>query len=75
MCGSYVSTKKMRDLEKELPEDNFFRCNSGYIVNFDHIEKVVRSDIYLRNNEIITASRSRKKQFIDRLAEYWGEEM
>ena len=44
-------------------------------MNFDHIEKVVRSDIYLRNNEIITASRSRKKQFIDRLAEYWGEEM
>ena len=75
VCGFYVSTKKMRDLEKELPEDNFFRCNSGYIVNFDHIEKVVRSDIYLRNNEIITVSRSRKKQFIDRLAEYWGEEM
>ena len=75
VCGFYVSTKKMRDLEKELPEDNFFRCNSGYIVNFDHIEKVVRSDIYLRNNEIITASRSRRKQFIDRLAEYWGEEM
>ena len=38
------------------------------------IEKVVRSDIYLRNNEIITVSRSRKKQFIDRLAEYWGED-
>lgn len=75
MYESYISTKKLKDIENDLDKNNFFRCNSGYIVNFDYIEKIVGSDIYLSNQDIITVSRPRKKMFISKITEYWGEEM
>lgn len=75
MYETYVSTKKLKDIESELDQDNFFRCNSGYIVNFDYIEKIVQSDIYLSNGDIITVSRPKKKMFTTKLTEYWGGEM
>ncbi|HIT89440.1 MAG TPA: response regulator transcription factor [Candidatus Merdenecus merdavium] len=75
MYETYVSTKRLKDIESELDQDNFFRCNSGYIVNFDYIEKIVQSDIYLSNEDVITVSRPKKKMFITKLMEYWGGEM
>lgn len=75
MYEQYASNKKMKEIEKELCEDNFFRCNSGYIVNFDYIEKILQSEIYLTNKDIITISRPKKKAFIAKLTEYWGKDM
>lgn len=51
----------------------FFRCNSGLIVNLAKVQSVKNNEI-LVHGETLTVSRSRKKEFMEQLTEYMGEE-
>lgn len=61
----------MTELEKRLEGKCFSRCNSGSIVNLSHVQNL-DNNVVTVNNNIISISRSRKKQFIRELTDYLG---
>lgn len=55
---------KQSEFEELIANYNFlFVCNKGSIVNFECIESVDEADIYLKNGDVISVSRRRKKEF------------
>ena len=53
---------KLGELEAMLP-DTFFRCHRSYIVNFDHVQRYKKEEIWLDNEEAIPLSRRRYQAF------------
>lgn len=62
----------MKELEKKLLEDDFFRTNSGYLVNMKHVEGVKDEDALLTGKRILKISRSRKKEFMEALLAFYA---
>lgn len=61
----------VRELESKLQGKSFSRCNSGCIVNLKYVQSM-KNNLIVVNGEILTVSRSKKKQFADDLTEYLG---
>lgn len=59
----------MKELESEMASKGFFRCNSCYIVNMAHVDKI-KDYICTVGKEEIQISRARKKPFMDALIKY-----
>ncbi len=53
---------KLEELEPSLPE-TFFRCHRSYIVNFDHVQRYDKKDVWLNNMERIPLSKRRYQAF------------
>ena len=68
-----VSYKKMKQLEEELQQYGFVRCHSGFLVNLFYVKRIEKMDIILITGEKLTISQPKKKVFMERLAEYWGD--
>ncbi|MDR1189429.1 MAG: LytTR family DNA-binding domain-containing protein [Bifidobacteriaceae bacterium] len=69
-CSVFGALKTM---EAELDGKDFFRCNSGYLVNLRHVLAVTRdSTVRLTGGRELTVSRPRKKAFLAALADYLG---
>jgi len=66
----YSSLKKM---EQQVEGYYFVRCNSGYLVSLSHVEGVER-DVVIVSGDRLTMSRSKKKKFMNALADYIGGE-
>ena len=64
--------KNMKEMEKELEEHDFFRCHAGYLVNLAFVKNVEKLDVELTSGEKIYVSRSKRKEFMEATAEYWG---
>lgn len=45
--------KVLKDFEKELPANKFFRCHKSYLVNFQHIANHSATEILLDNGDSI----------------------
>lgn len=52
----YKAYLKISDLEKQLGE-NFTRCHQSFIVNLDFVDKKEKSQLILKNSDIIPISR------------------
>lgn len=74
VSGDYETTGTMKEMEKELAEQNFFRGNKGYLVNLAHVDGVKDGCAVVRG-EYLLISRARKKEFLETLTKYWGEVM
>lgn len=70
--GDFESKGAMKDVEASLETEHFFRCNKCYLVNLEHVEGIRGSDLIV-GNDIIQVSRSRKKEFMNRLNDYMNE--
>lgn len=57
----------MRSAEEELKGEPFFKCNSCYLVNLDHV-RAVQDGMALVKDERLQISRARKKEFMEALA-------
>lgn len=68
-----VCYKKLKVLENELKMLGFARCHSSFIVNLLYVEKVQKYEIVLVTLEKIPISQTKKKQFMEYLADYWGK--
>lgn len=69
----YESTlNSMKEIENELKDYNFFRCNKGYLVNLAHV-KAIRDGWAILTNGQVMISRSKKTEFQKALTRYAGE--
>jgi DNA-binding LytR/AlgR family response regulator len=60
--GKVLAYKRMKDLEEQLPE-NFLRIHNSYIVNINHLEKIVDNHVMI-GKERLPVSASCKAQLL-----------
>ncbi|WP_019671272.1 LytR/AlgR family response regulator transcription factor [Eudoraea adriatica] len=62
-----VLTKKLKEVNKLLPGDSFFRIHNSYIINLTKIKEFLKTDGYvvLQSNHKIPVSRQKKSDFLD----------
>lgn len=70
--GIVEATGSLREVEEELSGCGFFRCNKGYLVNLEHVDRV-QDDAAIVHGEAVQLSRARKKAFLDALNTYINE--
>lgn len=69
----YESTlNSMKEIENELKDCSFFRCNKGYLVNMAHV-KAIRDGWAILTNGQVMISRAKKTEFQKALTTYAGE--
>lgn len=61
----------LKDVEERLDAQQFFRCNSGIIVNLGYVETISQHDALIAGKRL-AISRNRKKPLMDALASYIG---
>lgn len=69
--GDYSLAGTMKELEDRLAGKNFFRCNSGYLVNLARVTGV-RDGCALVGGATLPISRPKKRAFMDALTDYVG---
>ena len=67
-----ISYKSMKEAERELSDRGFARCHTSYLVNLFYIKGVKKLDIELISGEHIPVSQPRRKEFMEKLTDYWG---
>jgi DNA-binding LytR/AlgR family response regulator len=72
--GEYVAAGTMKELEDELSSFHFYRVHKGYLVNLEHVEGMKESSAVVKGEEILV-SRTKRKGFMEALANFWGEVM
>ena len=73
--GDYVSSGTMKDSEEALRELHFFRGSKWYLINLQQVEGLDDDIAKLKGGKTVALSRGRKKEFMEALAQYWGEVM
>lgn len=56
--GKVLAYKRMKDLEEQLPE-NFIRIHNSYIINIQHLEKIVDNHVLIGNMKLPVSSSCR----------------
>lgn len=70
--GNVTASGTLKTVEIQLMNDGFFRCNYCYLVNLNHVSKVVGNIVVVGGDEL-QISRNRKREFLQRLAQYYGQ--
>ena len=68
-----ICYKSMKEVERGLCDNDFVRCHTSYIVNLLYVKGIKKLDIELITGETIPISQPRRKQFMERLTDYWGD--
>ncbi len=68
-----ICYKTMKEMERELLDHGFKRCHTSYLVNLYYVKKVEKLEIELITGEWIPISQPKRKEFIEKLTEYWGD--
>ncbi len=58
---------KISDMEKLLPENQYFRCHRSYIVNLDQVENIERYQATMKNGELIPISQQLYSEMKNRM--------
>lgn len=48
---SFISNRKLDELEKELKNLGFFRCHRSYLINLEHVYKYDKLNVYFKNGK------------------------
>ena len=70
---TYAMLGTLAEMEKQLADVNFVRCNKGYLVNLRHIRKIKPDSVVVGGDELII-SRRRKDEFLRAVTDYYGGE-
>lgn len=65
---------KISNIEPDLPP-HFVRCQKSYIINFDHVNKIVADRIYTSDKQNIAISRYKVVEIKEKYALYLGGEL
>ncbi|MBT8393679.1 MAG: response regulator transcription factor [Flavobacteriaceae bacterium] len=62
-------TKKLKEIDSLLPDDNFFRIHNSYIVNMNKIKEFLKTEGYvvMDSGHRIPVARQRKSDFLEKL--------
>lgn len=69
---SQTFRSSLNKVEPLLDKNIFFKCNSGCIVNINKIKMLQGDVLLLENGDRVSISRSRKKETIAKLNEFYG---
>ncbi len=75
LSGKVISTPTLRIgfaeyMEENDPGPDFIRCHESVTVNVGAIDKLTKTEITLRNDEVIPVSRGRYSEVLDRYMDY-----
>lgn len=70
--ANLICYKKLKEIESQLKGQGFARCHSSYIINQAYIKSVEKLDAKLITGEVIPISQTKRKEFMQGLARYWG---
>ena len=73
--GEYLSSGTMKDPEEALKNLHFFRGSKWYLINLQQVQGMGDGCAKLKSGQLVPLSRSRKKEFMEALAQHWGEVM
>lgn len=62
----------MKNMEKLLPKDTFFRIHTGYLVNMDYVTSINKDTVTLKTGIQLPVSKHRKREFINAYMVYVG---
>lgn len=68
-----ICYKSMKEIERELMYNDFVRCHTSYIVNLFYVKGIKQLNIELVTGETVPISQPKRKEFMERLADYWGD--
>lgn len=73
--GDIICHKSMKDMEKELQDKEFARCHTSCLVNLQYVKSANGKDLQVQlvTGETIPISQPKRKEFMERLADYWGD--
>ncbi len=69
---SFPVNVSMRTLESQLQGLPFFRCHNSFLIHLKYVDKIQGNDIWV-NNQLLSISRYRRKEFLEAWAVYIGE--
>ena len=68
-----VSTRgTMKDVMESLSGGSFAMCNKSYVVNLNHVQRIDGDEVVLVNGDRLPISRPRKKEFMQQIADFYG---
>lgn len=70
--GDYLTPGPMKSMEQNLIQKGFARCHNAYLVNLRHASGILLNDVLLSDGTRLPVSRTKKKAFLDCLADYIG---
>lgn len=70
--GEYLTSGPLKKIEQLLEHKGFAKCHNAYLVNLRHAEGILANDVLLADGTHLPVSRTRKKAFLDALADYIG---
>lgn len=72
--GDYTVFGSLKDVEQRLAEHHFVRCNKGYLVSLRHVDRIEDGCAVVQGTPLLI-SRNRRNNFLEALANYFGEAM
>lgn len=72
--GEQIIYKSMKEIALLLEtQRQFARCHASYIVNMAYVKSVENLEAVLTTGERVPISQPKRKEFMERLADYWGD--
>ena len=72
---SILCYRSMKEMERELAGSGFVRCHTSYIVNLSYVKGVKKLEIELLDGAQLPISQPKRKEFMEKLTEYWGDQL
>ena len=60
LAATYLS---LTEFEKQLPKGHFSRCHNSFLVNLSRVKEIGRTDLTLRNGDMLPVGRTYYKAF------------
>ena len=60
-------------LEPELLSPPFIRCQKSFLVHPDAVESLTGGELHMKDRQVISISRSRKKEIQELLSRWWSD--
>ncbi len=69
-----VIYKSMKEIASVLePQRQFARCHASFIVNMAYVKSMENLELCLTTGERIPVSQPKRKEFMEKLTDYWGD--
>ncbi len=72
LSDEYRVRSSMKEMEQQLSDQLFFRCDNSYIINLEHVSEIKR-DTAVVGQWNVPVSRMRRKDFVNAFTCYLGE--